>query len=120
VPELRAAIAAGFALDPDHASERFAGWFTARAVASERGAKIAHDILRGGQGLVTEHDGTVLRTAQGRLLDCDVGWVTLLEPLRAHPRLGALVRSLVAGNAAPKSKVGSKKKSPKKTTPKRR
>ncbi len=128
IPELRGPIAAGFALGPETASARFASWFAPKAVASARGAKVAHDILRGGQGIVTDHDGTKLNAPLGAFLDADPGWLALLEPLRGHALLGKLVKSILGGPAkepaakkpAPKKKAASKKKAaPKKTTKRR-
>lgn len=123
IPELRAPLAAAFALDPAHASDRFAPRFAAKGVASAHGAKIAHDILRAGLGMITDHHGTVLGSGLGTYLHADPGWVALLEPLRKHVRLGPLVRKVLA-ELAPKKPAAKKpaakkvasKKSPRKKT----
>src|SRR6185437_8278655 len=96
IPELRLPIAAAFALDPARASARLAPWFAPRAVASAHGAKIAHDILRAGQGLMTEHGAVVLAAPHPRYLDADPAWRDLLAPLARHSRLGPLVRRVLA------------------------
>ncbi len=95
---LRGPIAAGFALDPATASSRFGAWLTPKAVATESGATIAHDILRAGLGIMTDHDGTRLASGYGSFLDVDPRWGEVLEPLAQHPRLGTLVRSSLGGS----------------------
>lgn len=71
------AIDAGFALDPKTATDRFARYFTAKAVASERGAVLAHDILVGGS----------LRSEL-----TDPRWPEVLAPLAKDKRLGPVVK----------------------------
>jgi hypothetical protein len=93
-PELRPAIDAGYALGPETATSRFAPYFTKKAIASERGAVIAHDILVGGS----------LRSEL-----TDPGWPDLLAPLAADKRLGPVVRPyLPRPKAAPSSKKAPK------------
>ncbi len=110
IAELRAPLAAAFALDPAHASARFAPRFAADAVASAHGAKLAHDILRAGLGVITDHHGTVLGSGLGTYLGADPGWVALLEPLRKHTRLGPLVRSILTDLAPKKPATVVRKK----------
>jgi hypothetical protein len=108
IDELRAPLAAGFALDPEHASTRFAPFFALSAVESPHGAKVAHDILRAGQGLTTDHAGTVLGSGLGSFLDADPGWRELLAPLAKHKQLGRLVKGILK-DLEPQKKTSARK-----------
>lgn len=112
-PELRAPIAAGFAIDPASASSRFAAWLAPRAVASEHGAAIAHDVLRAGQGLMSDHDGTRLATGHGAFFDADPGWREVLGALLDHPRLGPLARAALSPLSRRSSRAATAKGAPK-------
>jgi hypothetical protein len=94
LPELRESIRATFALHRERATEAFAPYFTPAAVRSEKGAKIALDVLLLGQGIVFDHGGSVLRTGDVAWLALDPRWGDVLAALAKHPRLGPRVRSL--------------------------
>jgi hypothetical protein len=91
-PALRDPIRAMFALSRERSTEAFAPFFSSRALATETGAKIALDILLLGQGTVTDHGGTVLRSGDEPWLSLDPRWRDVVEGLRSHPRLRAFAR----------------------------
>jgi hypothetical protein len=92
-PDLRPAIRAGFALGPADASSRFARWF--EEVSDDTAAKVAHDIWMLGLGTAVDHDGTLLGTGDGDMLDKDPGWMITAARLAHHPRLGKTAQALL-------------------------
>jgi hypothetical protein len=106
-PELREPVRAVFARARERSAAAFAPYFTKAALASEKGAKVALDILLLGQGTIVDHDGTVLRKPGEDWLSLDPGWQDVLAGLGAHPRLGPtakrLLRRLGASAASPRS-----------------
>ena len=75
--DLRPSIRAGLALDPSRASVRFASYFDDAAVASDAGAKVAHDVWMLAAGRVVSHDGTELSSGDGDILSRDPGWFSI-------------------------------------------
>jgi hypothetical protein len=84
-----------FALDPATATERFAAWFTPKALASDHGAKLAADALNVGRGVYVDHAGTVLPTGDRDWLDLDPRWLDVVAKLVGHKRLDKLARAVL-------------------------
>jgi len=98
--EYAPAIRAGYALDPASASVRFRPFFESKAVRSDAGAKLAHDIWLVGQGTLVDHRGTRLVTGSGDLLSADPRWAEIARPLAKHRRLGPMARRVSRRAAA--------------------
>ena len=94
--DLRPSIRAGLALDPSRASVRFASYFDDAAVASDAGAKVAHDVWMLAAGRVVSHDGTELSSGDGDILSRDPGWFSIAARLSAHRRLGKIAKSILS------------------------
>jgi len=92
--ELRDPIRAAFARAPERATEAFAPYFTPKALASEKGAKVALDILLLGERVVVDHHGTRLETSDPSWLERDPRWGEVLARLTTHARLGPTARRL--------------------------
>ncbi|EYF08512.1 hypothetical protein [Chondromyces apiculatus] len=95
-PEIKTPIEAMYRLDPTAASARFARYFTDEAVATETGAKLAHDIWAVGTGTLIAHGDYIARTESGSLLRSDPGWLPIAARLVKHPRLGTFARTVLS------------------------
>ncbi len=88
-------IRAVYSLDPSTATERFAAYLTAAAVASDMGAKIAFDIMGVGQSMRINHNGTNVRDNDPDWLAMDPHWIDIAVSFADHPLLCNIAASIL-------------------------
>lgn len=88
-------IRKAFAADAEHATKRFARYFTDDALSTDEGAQIAASIWMLGMATITRHQ-VVVTTRDPNWLHLDKGWFPIAARLIAHKRLGRLAKSVLA------------------------